>query len=31
MRTKFRVMQFGMTITSLMALAIESGAARKFA
>jgi hypothetical protein len=30
MRTKFAVMKFGMTVASLVALAIETGAAQKF-
>jgi hypothetical protein len=31
MRTKFAVMKLGMTIAALVALAVESGAAHKFA
>ena len=30
MRTKFAVMKLGMTVATLMVLAVESGAAQKF-
>lgn len=31
MRTKFAVMKLGMTVAALVALAVETGAAHKFA